>query len=191
MSDPLSPITSFAPETIATATLVVETGGQAFTDITREAMRFIKQTGAKDGALFMFMRHTSASLVIQENADPDVRTDLVSALDRLAPAHAHWVHDVEGPDDMPAHGRVAPRPRNRRGARARDLAGHLHRRASRPGAPARNRAAIHRQQAVTRLCVSRTPIEANRWQAVNTIWKSCYAIGAGDAWPKKPTLRRR
>ena len=82
---------------------MVETGGQAFTDITREAMRFIKQTGAKDGALFMFMRHTSASLVIQENADPDVRTDLVSALDRLAPADAHWVHDVEGPDDMPAH----------------------------------------------------------------------------------------
>ena len=91
MSDPLSPIVSVAPETIATATLVVETGGQAFTDITREA------------ALFIFMRHTSASLVIQENADPDVRTDLVSALDRLAPADGHWVHDVEGPDDMPAH----------------------------------------------------------------------------------------
>jgi secondary thiamine-phosphate synthase enzyme len=49
------------------------------------------------------MRHTSASLVIQENADPDVRTDLVSALDRLAPADGNWVHDVEGPDDMPAH----------------------------------------------------------------------------------------
>ena len=103
MNDVLSPITRFAPETIATATLVVETSGQAFTEITREAMRFIKQAGAKDGALFIFMRHTSASLVIQENADPDVRTDLVSALDRLAPADAHWVHDVEGPDDMPAH----------------------------------------------------------------------------------------
>src|ERR1700730_6199874 len=103
MSDPLSPITSFAPETIATATLVVETDGQAFPEITREGMRFIKQIGAKDGALFMFMRHTSASLVIQENADPDVRTDLVSALDRLAPADAHWVHDVEGTDDMPGH----------------------------------------------------------------------------------------
>src|SRR5262249_14513389 len=49
------------------------------------------------------MRHTSASLVIQENADPDVCTDLASALDRLAPADAQWVHDVEGPDDMPAH----------------------------------------------------------------------------------------
>jgi secondary thiamine-phosphate synthase enzyme len=103
MNDPLSAITSLAPETIATATLVVETSRQAFTDITREAMEFIKQSGAKDGALFIFMRHTSASLVIQENADPNVRTDLVSALDRLAPADAHWVHDVEGPDDMPAH----------------------------------------------------------------------------------------
>jgi secondary thiamine-phosphate synthase enzyme len=103
MNDQLSPIISFVPETIATATLVVGTNGQTLTDITREATRFIKQTGAKDGVLFMFMRHTSASLVIQENADPDVRTDLVSALDRLAPANAHWVHDVEGPDDMPAH----------------------------------------------------------------------------------------
>ena len=103
MNDQLPPITSFAPKTIATATLVVETSGQAFTDITREAMEFIKQTGAKDGALFIFMRHTSASLVIQENADPDVRSDLVSALDRLAPADADWVHDVEGPDDMPVH----------------------------------------------------------------------------------------
>ena len=49
------------------------------------------------------MRHTSASLVIQENADPDVRNDLVTALSRLAPADAGWVHDIEGPDDMPAH----------------------------------------------------------------------------------------
>ena len=50
-----------------------------------------------------YLRHTSASLVIQENADPDVQTDLVTALDRLAPADAGWVHDTEGPDDMPAH----------------------------------------------------------------------------------------
>jgi secondary thiamine-phosphate synthase enzyme len=49
------------------------------------------------------MRHTSASLVIQENADPDVRADLATALGRIAPADAGWVHDVEGPDDMPAH----------------------------------------------------------------------------------------
>jgi secondary thiamine-phosphate synthase enzyme len=65
--------------------------------------RFITEAKAKDGALFLFMCHTSASLVIQENADPDVRADLTAALDRLAPADAGWIHDVEGPDDMPAH----------------------------------------------------------------------------------------
>jgi secondary thiamine-phosphate synthase enzyme len=51
----------------------------------------------------VFIRHTSASLVIQENADPDVRTDLGTALARLAPTNAGWVHDTEGADDMPAH----------------------------------------------------------------------------------------
>ena len=51
----------------------------------------------------LFLRHTSASLVIEENADADVRTDLVAALRRLAPADAGWVHQTEGPDDMPAH----------------------------------------------------------------------------------------
>ena len=53
--------------------------------------------------LLLYLRHTSASLVIQENADADVRIDLVTALKRLAPADAGWVHEVEGPDDMPAH----------------------------------------------------------------------------------------
>jgi secondary thiamine-phosphate synthase enzyme len=100
---PLSPIVSFAPEIMARATLMVETTGQGFTEITREAARFVTQTRAKDGALLLFIRHTSASLLIQENADPDVRTDLATALERLAPANAAWVHDVEGPDDMPAH----------------------------------------------------------------------------------------
>jgi secondary thiamine-phosphate synthase enzyme len=99
----LSAIISAAPETIATATLVVETGGRGFTEITSEAARFVTEAGVKDGALLIFMRHTSSSLVIQENADRDVRTDLATALDRLAPANAGWVHDVEGPDDMPAH----------------------------------------------------------------------------------------
>lgn len=103
VSGPLSPITSIAPAIIVAATLLVETHGQGFIEITREAARFIAEAGAKDGALLMFMRHTSASLVIQENADADVRSDLATALDRLAPADASWVHDVEGPDDMPAH----------------------------------------------------------------------------------------
>jgi secondary thiamine-phosphate synthase enzyme len=89
--------------TVAAATLAVETSGPGFTDITREAERFISDCGARDGVLLLFLRHTSASLVIQENADPDVQTDLRTALERLAPEDAGWVHGVEGPDDMPAH----------------------------------------------------------------------------------------
>lgn len=88
---------------VATATLTVETRGAGFLEITDEAARFVAEAGGRDGTLVVFVRHTSASLTIQENADPDVRTDLVTALDRLAPADAGWVHDVEGPDDMPAH----------------------------------------------------------------------------------------
>jgi secondary thiamine-phosphate synthase enzyme len=90
-------------ETIATASLSVATSGEGLVEITAEAKRFLERIGARDGALLLFIRHTSASLVIQENADPDVRVDLVTALDRLAPADAGWVHDTEGPDDMPAH----------------------------------------------------------------------------------------
>jgi secondary thiamine-phosphate synthase enzyme len=92
-----------APQAIATATLAVDTPGEGFVEITREAARFVADAGARDGSLFLFIRHTSASLTIQENADPDVRTDLVTALRRLAPESDPWVHDTEGPDDMPAH----------------------------------------------------------------------------------------
>jgi secondary thiamine-phosphate synthase enzyme len=99
----LSPIASLTPDLVATATLAVDTRGEGFVDITGAVADFIRQAGAADGVLMMFMRHTSASLVIQENADPDVRTDLTSALRALAPANAGWVHDTEGPDDMPAH----------------------------------------------------------------------------------------
>jgi secondary thiamine-phosphate synthase enzyme len=99
----LSPAVNVTPEIIATATLTLETSGQGFTEITSEAARFVLEAEAKHGALFVFIRHTSASLVIQENADPDVRADLAGALDRLAPTDAGWIHDIEGPDDMPAH----------------------------------------------------------------------------------------
>jgi secondary thiamine-phosphate synthase enzyme len=98
-----SATTSVTPEVILTATVAIETSGQGFIEFTREAAHFIAEAGAAEGVLHLFLRHTSASLVIQENADPDVRTDLVAALERLAPADAGWVHDVEGPDDMPAH----------------------------------------------------------------------------------------
>jgi secondary thiamine-phosphate synthase enzyme len=90
-------------ETVVTTTLTVDTSGEGFFEITLAAAQFLDHVKARDGVLFLFMRHTSASLVIQENADPDVRADLVTALTRLAPADAPWVHDVEGPDDMPAH----------------------------------------------------------------------------------------
>lgn len=98
-----SAVTRITPDNVATATLVVETRGPGFTDITRDAARFIEDAGGRNGTLLLFLRHTSASLVIQENADPDVQTDLATALARLAPAEAGWVHDVEGQDDMPAH----------------------------------------------------------------------------------------
>ena len=99
----LSVIRSTKADSIATARLSVETSGEGFFEITGEVTRFLKQVGARDGTVLIYLRHTSGSLVIQENADPDVRTDLVTALRRLAPANAGWVHDVEGPDDMPAH----------------------------------------------------------------------------------------
>ena len=88
---------------MARAVLAVDTAGEGFVDITREVARFLEKIGARDGVVLLFIRHTSASLVLQENADPDVRTDLVAALERIAPADAGWVHAVEGPDDMPAH----------------------------------------------------------------------------------------
>ena len=84
-------------------TLTVETHGPGFTDLTRQVVGWLRSIRADEGLLTLFVRHTSASLTIQENADPDVRTDLVTALRRLAPADAGWVHDTEGPDDMPAH----------------------------------------------------------------------------------------
>jgi secondary thiamine-phosphate synthase enzyme len=99
----MSAVTETVPQTIVTATLMVDTEGEGFVEITRDVTRFVADVGAGEGALFLFIRHTSASLTVQENADPDVRTDLVTALRRLAPADAPWVHDVEGPDDMPAH----------------------------------------------------------------------------------------
>jgi secondary thiamine-phosphate synthase enzyme len=99
----LSAITAVTPQLIASATLTVETSGESFTEITKDAKRFIAEAGAGDGTLLLYLRHTSASLVIQENADPDVQTDLITALRLLAPDDAGWIHDAEGPDDMPAH----------------------------------------------------------------------------------------
>lgn len=97
-----------APSTITATTIVssvltVQTSGRGFVDLTAEIARFAREAGAEEGALTLFIRHTSASLTIQENADPTVLGDLMTVLDRLAPEDAGWRHDTEGPDDMPAH----------------------------------------------------------------------------------------
>ncbi|WP_314953370.1 secondary thiamine-phosphate synthase enzyme YjbQ [Bradyrhizobium cosmicum] len=89
--------------TIASSLLTVQTPGRGFTDLTAEIAKFVDEVHADDGALTLFIRHTSASLTIQENADPSVLVDLTTALSRLAPENAGWTHDTEGPDDMPAH----------------------------------------------------------------------------------------
>jgi|SRR6188508_1149305 len=99
----LQNVQSAAPDLIASATLTLETRGEGFFEITRDVADFLQQIGAANGVALAYIRHTSASLVIQENADPDVQTDLVTALHRIAPANAGWIHDTEGPDDMPAH----------------------------------------------------------------------------------------
>ena len=99
----LESVHSEPPEIVAGAKLVIETRGEGLVEITREVAHFLAKVEAGDGVFLAYVRHTSASLTIQENADPDVRTDLTTALRRLAPEDAGWVHDVEGPDDMPAH----------------------------------------------------------------------------------------
>jgi secondary thiamine-phosphate synthase enzyme len=99
----LSAISEVTPQLIASATLRVDTPGAVLTEITGHAASFLAQIRAGDGVLLVYLRHTSASLTIQENADPEVQSDLITALDRLAPEDAPWIHDAEGPDDMPAH----------------------------------------------------------------------------------------
>ncbi len=83
--------------------LAVETRGRGMVEQTAAVQRWLAENRVREGLLTLFIRHTSASLLIQENADPDVQTDLIEALERLAPRDHAYVHDVEGPDDMPAH----------------------------------------------------------------------------------------
>ena len=145
-----APSSTVSASTIVTSRLTVATSGRGFVDLTAEVAEFLHDAGAREGAVTLFIRHTSASLTIQENADPSVLTDLTTLLDRLAPENAGWTHDTEGPDDMPAHVKTMLTatslqiPVLRRRARARHMAGHLPDRAPRPSAPARDRAAVHR-----------------------------------------------
>ena len=89
--------------TVVTSPLTIRTTRSGFVDLTAAVAKFIAEAGAREGAVVVFVRHTSASLTIQENADPSVLDDLMTALGRLAPENAGWTHDTEGSDDMPAH----------------------------------------------------------------------------------------
>jgi len=83
--------------------LTVETKGKGFTEITRELSRWLDGLAADNGLLTAFICHTSASLLIQENADPNVRRDLLDILEALAPEGRPYAHEEEGSDDMPSH----------------------------------------------------------------------------------------
>ena len=93
-------------DSIVSALLTIQTQGKGFVDLTADVAKFAREAGAQEGAVTLFIRHTSASLAIQENADPSVLADLETALARLAPEDFAWTHDTEGPDDMPAHVRT-------------------------------------------------------------------------------------
>jgi secondary thiamine-phosphate synthase enzyme len=93
---------------LTSQTLRVSTHGPGFTDITVEVRAWVKSQKAGEGQLTLFIRHTSASLVVQENADPDVLADLQRFMERIVPWDAKLcAHVTEGPDDMPAHIRAA------------------------------------------------------------------------------------
>jgi secondary thiamine-phosphate synthase enzyme len=92
----------------AKTTLVVDTRGRGLHEITGRIERWVGERGLRDGLLTVFVRHTSASLLIQENADPEVQRDLERFFARLVPdGDRLFEHDAEGPDDMPAHVRSA------------------------------------------------------------------------------------
>ena len=98
-----TPPTHASLDVVVSSTLTVQTAGTGFVDLTGEVGKFVEDARAREGVATMFIRHTSASLTIQENADPSVLRDLATVLNRLAPEDAPWSHDAEGPDDMPAH----------------------------------------------------------------------------------------
>jgi secondary thiamine-phosphate synthase enzyme len=92
--------------------LSIHTHGPGLYEFTGEVARFVRESGVQDGLLTLFVQHTSCSLCVQENADPDVRRDLDEFFRRLVPSSddpsMRWIsHDAEGPDDMPAHIKAA------------------------------------------------------------------------------------
>ena len=97
---------------MAQTTITIQTSGQGLYEFTDEAANFVRKIGADTGLLTVFVRHTSASLLVQENADPDVRIDIEAFFARLVPpandpAMSYLTHRIEGSDDMPAHIKAA------------------------------------------------------------------------------------
>lgn len=88
-------------------TLELGSRGRGFANVTNEVAQVVQRSGIRTGLCTVFVQHTSASLLIQENADPAVLRDLERWLAELAPESRAWEHDDEGPDDMPAHARSA------------------------------------------------------------------------------------
>jgi secondary thiamine-phosphate synthase enzyme len=91
----------------ASTILTIDTTRQGLVDMTDQIARWVRDQRLNEGLLTVFCRHTSASLLIQENAAPEVRTDLEAYFARIAPESREYEHDDEGPDDMPAHLRTA------------------------------------------------------------------------------------
>lgn len=84
----------------------MESKGRGLTNITRAVEAIVFRSGMSQGLCHIFVQHTSASLIIQENADPSVQRDLLRFFDELVPESRRWEHDDEGPDDMPAHAKA-------------------------------------------------------------------------------------
>lgn len=99
----MTPVVDTTASRLVRASLTVPTRGEGLVDLTQPLGAWLAEIEPGEGMLNAFVRHTTASLVIQENADPDVRADLVTAFDRIAPRRGDYRHSLEGPDDMPAH----------------------------------------------------------------------------------------
>ena len=158
----LSAIVEAVPQLIASATLRVDTRGAGFTDITDNAANFIENVRAGEGALLIYLRHTSASLTIQENADPDVQADLIDRA-RSARARKRGLDTrcgrpgrYAGARQSDAQRRITACARHRRKTRARHLAGHLSRRTSSQAAQPGSDVSVHRQSEM------KTPRNAGR-----------------------------
>ena len=92
---------------LSQGTLEFRTSPKSFLDITKEVQNFVSESNIQNGVCNLFIKHTSASLVIQENYDPSVRQDFETIFSKLAPENFPYVHNMEGKDDMPAHIRSA------------------------------------------------------------------------------------